>query len=155
MTDFTPGPYDIAVDAQRARRGSNLRFLVAILGAATAVAWVATTSFDQQIYFHTVSELDGHRAEIGTTEFRVKGNVVAGSHRLREGTLDEHLFTLVEGGQTLEVFYRGALPDTFSDDAEVVALGRLRPEGDFVAEEVVAKCPSRYEEQPPTASASR
>jgi cytochrome c-type biogenesis protein CcmE len=39
------------------------------------------------------------------------------------------------------------VPDTFLDDAEVVVTGRLTPEG-FMATEMTAKCPSKYEEKP-------
>lgn len=150
-----PDPVSPAEHAAAARRASNIRFLVAAIVSASAIAWVATTSFDSQVYFLTVSELETRGDDVEGEEFRIKGNVVRDSHRIREGTLDEHLFTLVDAGKTLEVYYRGALPDTFSNDAEVVALGRLNEAGTFEAVEVVAKCPSRYESVPPTAAAAR
>jgi cytochrome c-type biogenesis protein CcmE len=40
--------------------------------------------------------------------------------------------------------YTGIVPDTFKDGSEVVLTGRLSAEG-FHAEEVMAKCPSKYE----------
>jgi cytochrome c-type biogenesis protein CcmE len=40
--------------------------------------------------------------------------------------------------------YTGIVPDTFKDGSEVVLTGRLSADG-FHAEEVMAKCPSKYE----------
>jgi cytochrome c-type biogenesis protein CcmE len=153
MTDPATSLEPAEAALHRQQRASSLRFLLGAAAAAIAIAWVATTSFDEQIYFVTVDEYVTRAGELANEEFRVKGNVVPGSYRLRQGTLDEHLFTLTSGGQTLDVFYRGAIPDTFSDEAEVVALGHIRGDA-FVAEEVVAKCPSRYDEQVPTATAA-
>lgn len=132
---------------------SNVRFLIGALAAVAILVTVAVTSFSSEVYFLTVSEAAASTSDLADTEFRIKGNVVRDSYRLAEGTLDTHLFTLVEGGHEIDVLYRGALPDTFADDAEVVALGQLEDEHRFVAVEVVAKCPSRYEGGPPTGGA--
>jgi len=137
----------------QSRTQSHVRFVVAVVLAAAALVYIAFTSFQAEVYFFTVAEARAQSEAIGDQEFRVKGDVVAGSHYMRDGTLDRHRFELVSDGATLEVYFTGALPDTFSDDAEVVALGRLVSESRFEAVEVVAKCPSRYEETVPTASA--
>lgn len=126
-------------------------FVLGMLAAAAVVAWIAISSFDQQIYYYTVAEAAPQVEEIGNRQFRLKGNVRPGSHLVREGTLDDHRFTLVEGTSSLDVVYMGPMPDTFSDDAEVVALGRFNDNGVFVATEITAKCPSRYEGNAPTA----
>lgn len=126
-------------------------FVVGMLVAAGLVAWLAISSFDQQIYYYTVAEASPQIDDLGRRQFRLKGNVRPGSHMVRQGTLDDHRFTLVEGTSALEVVYNGPMPDTFSDDAEVVALGRLNDDGVFEATEITAKCPSRYEGNAPTA----
>ena len=46
----------------------------------------------------------------------------------------------------LWVDYRGALPDTFREGAEVIVEGRLQPTG-FNATSVITKCPSKYEKE--------
>lgn len=131
----------------------NVGFLVGALVIATGLVVLTMTSFDDQIYYYTVAEADAQRAEIGSHEFRIKGNVVVGSLMARDGVLNEHAFALEAEGAHATVHYTGPLPDTFADEAEVIALGRFREDGVFVATEVVAKCPSRYEEQAPTARA--
>ena len=129
---------------------SNLSFVVAMVVAAAAVIGVAFTSFDSQVYFYTVAEAQAKAPEIGDDEFRIKGNVVRGSHFLKKGSLDIHHFQLVDADKVVEVVFEGPLPDTFTDEAEVVALGHMAAPNLFVAEEVVAKCPSRYDAKAPT-----
>ena len=53
-------------------------------------------------------------------------------------------------GKDLSVSYIGndPLPDTFKDGAQALVEGRLMPEGGFVAEQVQAKCASKYEASP-------
>jgi cytochrome c-type biogenesis protein CcmE len=146
---MNPLDNELAAHGATQRRG-NVRFLVAAVVAACSIAWVVVTSFDQEVYFYTVAEVAERNEEIGTREFRIKGNVVPDSYRVGESSLNEHRFALEADGHVIEVAYTGVLPDTFAPDAEVIALGRLDSAGGFEAIEVVAKCPSRYEEQAPT-----
>jgi cytochrome c-type biogenesis protein CcmE len=67
-------------------------------------------------------------------------------------------FVLEEQGKTLSVSYIGSdpLPDTFKDGAQTLVEGRLSPDGShFVAEQVQAKCASKYEAVPTTPSGTQ
>ena len=57
---------------------------------------------------------------------------------------------LKEEGKSLPVSYVGAdpLPDTFKDGAQALVEGHAMPDGRFVAEQVQAKCASKYEVAP-------
>lgn len=141
-----------AADGERPGRASRgWVFVLVMLAAAGALAWVAVTSFDQRVYYYTVSEAAPLVDDLHGQQLRLKGNVLPGSHLVNETELDDHRFVLFDGTDELQVAYRGPLPDTFQDEAEVVALGRINEEGVFVAEEITAKCPSRYEGEAPTA----
>jgi len=48
-------------------------------------------------------------------------------------------------GESMPVMFTGIVPDTFEDDAEVIVTGRLAANGTFEGQELVAKCPSKYE----------
>jgi cytochrome c-type biogenesis protein CcmE len=50
----------------------------------------------------------------------------------------------------LSVVYTGTdpLPDTFKDNAQALADGRLSPDGTFEASKIQAKCASKYEAKP-------
>ena len=56
-----------------------------------------------------------------------------------------HRFTVEGEAQRIPVSYEGPLPDVFKEGGEVVATGRFNAGGLFVASEVTAKCPSKYE----------
>jgi cytochrome c-type biogenesis protein CcmE len=60
----------------------------------------------------------------------------------------EYRFQVESNGQTVMATYKGVVPDTFKNDAEVVLKGTLSAEGFTVAPNgVMAKCPSKYEPQ--------
>lgn len=60
----------------------------------------------------------------------------------------EYRFHVESNGHTVVATYKGVVPDTFKNDAEVVLKGTLSPEGFVVAPNgVMAKCPSKYEPQ--------
>ena len=67
----------------------------------------------------------------------------------------EYRFNVESNGQVIAATYKGVVPDTFKNDAEVVLKGTLSPEGFSVAPNgVMAKCPSKYEPQSVTGSKS-
>ena len=71
------------------------------------------------------------------------GQVLCGMHHvpLRSATVYG-----LEPGNIVEVTYKGIVPDTFKDEAEVVLKGKLSPDGFHVDPNgVMAKCPSKYE----------
>jgi cytochrome c-type biogenesis protein CcmE len=61
------------------------------------------------------------------------------------------VFTLYLEGDRLPVVYTGTepLPDTLVDDAEAVVTGRFTRKKVFQAQQVQAKCASKYEALPP------
>jgi cytochrome c-type biogenesis protein CcmE len=66
----------------------------------------------------------------------------------RKPNSHEYRFQVESNGQVVTATYKGVVPDTFKNDAEVVLKGTLSPEGFTVAPNgVMAKCPSKYEPQ--------
>ena len=69
-------------------------------------------------------------------------------HVRRNKSSLEYRFNVESNGQIVQATYKGVVPDTFKDDAEVVLKGTLTAEGFTVAPNgVMAKCPSKYEPQ--------
>jgi cytochrome c-type biogenesis protein CcmE len=58
---------------------------------------------------------------------------------------------------SLRVVYKGAEPppDTFKDDAQALAIGVYKQDGVFYANELQAKCASKYGTQPSGAPAAQ
>jgi len=139
---------------------SNGRFMVGLVGVAAVVTYLIWTGVSEtMVYYLTPVELmqrveaDPSFAEVGV---KVSGKVVPGSYRRVEGEL-LHVFTvrdLVDESVTFEAHYRDALPDTFTDEVEVVMEGRLNAEGVFEATTLLTKCGSRYEAAPEDAAGS-
>ena len=95
------------------------------------------------VYYYTVGEFRD-LAPRETGGFRINGKVEAGSIERRSAGLDVR-FVMTDGEATLPVEYHGVVPDTFVDGADVVVEGGLREDGTFVATNLLAKCPSKYE----------
>lgn len=116
-----------------------------ILVSLSALAFMGAK--ESKTYYHTISELSTLNASEAHERIRVGGDVAAGSIQHMQGRVD---FILKEDGKTLPVSYVGSdpLPDTFKDGAQALVEGHTMPDGRFVAEEVQAKCASKYETAP-------
>lgn len=133
---------------------------IATLTVSAALVWFiqAETGGDGTFrYYATVGDYLGSSTESPTSKrgSRIHGFVLEGSIQpdLSAGHVD---FKIRDGSRSgaLLVRYLGIdTPDLFNDGAEVVVEGRFE-EGRFLADRVMAKCPSKYEaEQEPGTSA--
>lgn len=68
-----------------------------------------------------------------------------------EGGLAAALHTAVEDAtrQRLQVVYYGVKPDLLRHEAQAIMTGKLAEDGTFYADELLLKCPTRYEEAIP------
>jgi len=98
-------------------------------------------------YYMTVAEFLEASGEI-RSGLRVNGKVVHGTIE-RHNTGEDVAFSMTDGLATLAVYYRGIIPDTFVDGADVVVEGQLQSDGVFAAHTLLAKCPSKYESADP------
>jgi cytochrome c-type biogenesis protein CcmE len=119
---------------------------VTVLVAAFAGLLYSTLSDGTQ-YFKDVDEVMANRAQWETKSLRLHGYVVPNSILTNPNTM-EYRFKVQSNGKIIDASYKGIVPDTFKDEAEVVLSGKLTPTG-FVTEKngVTAKCPSKYVEQ--------
>ena len=127
-----------------ARRTS--RFLILGLGVAGAMIFLIVVGMrgpNGLVYYRTVAEFREKGPPPGG-HWRVNGTVETGS--IDRGVTGEQVrFTITDGKATMPVDYRGIIPDTFVDGADVVIEGALRTDGTFEATTLLAKCPSKYE----------
>ena len=123
--------------------GKSVRILlsVGIIAAALGGLFYTTLSSDAQYYKH-VDEVTANPSAWYGKRMQVHGFVVEQSILQRPNTLD-YKFKMQNNGQVIDVAFTGVKPDTFKDGAEVVVTGRLAADG-FHANEVTAKCPSKY-----------
>ncbi len=130
------------------------RFMVGLVGVAAVVSYLIWTGVSEtMVYYLTPVELM-ERVEVDPTfhdvGVKVSGLVIPGTYNRVEGELLHtfHVRDLADESVTFPVEYRDALPDTFTDEAEVVLEGRLRSDGVFEATTLLTKCGSRYEAAP-------
>ena len=122
----------------RQKRATIIVGLLAAVGVATALVLNAFNS--NLVFFYSPSQVANHEAPEGRP-FRVGGMVTVGSVR-RDGV--DVQFTVTDLAKSMQVHYRGPLPDLFKEGKGVVAQGKLGPDGVFTAQEVLAKHDENY-----------
>lgn len=128
----------------------NIRVKFAIGSAVIIITlcWLGFLGYSQsKTYYHTIAELDSLHGNAAHQRMRIGGNVKTGSIQKLPGRTD---FVLEEQGRTLIVSYAGRdpLPDTFKDGAQALVEGHEMPDGRFVADQIQAKCASKYQAEP-------
>ena len=144
---------------------------VFILGAVVFLIWTATTASAQ--YFLTIDELNAKGTSIVDKSVRVSGAVIGDSIQYdapnltltfdvahvpadeailqEDGGLAEALHRAVidPSRARMKVVYVGPKPDLLRNEAEAIMTGHLGADGVFHADELLLKCPTRYEEAVP------
>lgn len=150
------------------------KFLVGGLLILAAVVYliISSTTAGAQ-YFFTIDELFAKGAEAYGTPARVTGAVIGETINYDPENL-VLTFTVAhmpadkeildeEGGlalalnqavsdptrQRMQVVYEGVKPDLLQNEAQAIMTGKLGEDGIFVADELLLKCPTKYEEAVP------
>ena len=113
--------------------------LVALIGAALLAAWALR---NQASYFYVPSDMVANPPAPGQA-VRLGGMVETGSLKTQsDGVTVE--FVVGDGEAKVPVTYSGIVPDLFVEGSGVVAEGSLRPDGTFVATNLLAKHDENY-----------
>ncbi|MGX7704138.1 cytochrome c maturation protein CcmE [Methylobacterium sp. Gmos1] len=117
--------------------------LILVCGAVLAVALglVLSAMRDTIVFFRSPTEVAGQKVAPGT-RFRLGGLVESGS--LKREADGKVAFAVTDTGSTVQVRYRGLLPDLFREGQGVVTEGVLEPDGIFRADTVLAKHDETY-----------
>ena len=116
---------------------------------ATVVGVMLYTTLGESMqYYKYVDEVTAAPQTWQGKKLQVHGYVVTESIKRKPDAL-EYQFDVQRNGQVMRAYYNGLAPDSFfQPGAEVVLTGQLT-DGGFVATEMTAKCPSKYEEKAP------
>jgi cytochrome c-type biogenesis protein CcmE len=110
-----------ALPAPRRKRNKRLWVVFGLLAAAFVFLLVEGLGSSLN-YFDTVDQAIAHRATLGTTTFRLEGDVVPGSiHSTRVGTD----FSISDGARSLQVANTGSPPQLFQSNIPVVVVGHF------------------------------
>ena len=133
---------------KRSRR--KVLVLGIVFGVATASVLGLTAFEENLLYFYSPTQVksgDAPKAHI----FRVGGLVVDGSVMRAPDSLMVQ-FDVTDNEESMTVQYTGILPDLFREGQGIVAMGSFSSNGDFVADEVLAKHDEKY--MPPEVAAA-
>jgi cytochrome c-type biogenesis protein CcmE len=111
-----------------------------MLGLGVATVLALTAFRDNLVFFYSPSDVAANHIAPGRT-FRLGGMVETGSVRHQGDTTQ---FVVTDTAQTIGVTYTGQLPDLFREGQGVVTEGTLKPDGIFLAREVLAKHDEKY-----------
>jgi len=95
-------------------------------------------------YYVTVQELSESGDKLIGDRLRMGGVVLEGSITTDVKKLDVN-FKIHQDEHVIDVFYNGITPDMFRDGSDVILEGSFTEDGVFVADLLMAKCPSKYE----------
>jgi cytochrome c-type biogenesis protein CcmE len=155
----------------------RLKFILGGVMILAAVVYLIVSSTQASAqYFLTVDEVRAKQEDVAGRELRVSGAIVGESIQYdpqtltlkftvahvpgdnaqieREGGLAEVLHQAVTDPNRarMDVVYIGVKPDLMRNEAQAIMTGKLGPDGVFYADELLLKCPTKYEEAVPQQS---
>ncbi|HEU5351057.1 MAG TPA: cytochrome c maturation protein CcmE [Terracidiphilus sp.] len=143
---------------------NSLRIGIVAAIIVGTIGWLAYTGYgSSKSYFVTVAELSNMGNKAYHSQLRVEGFVQPGSIQ-QDGPHVTFLLNEYEShspkapsGRLLKVVYKGSEPppDTFKDDAQAIAMGTYGRDGVFHADELQAKCASKYAPAKPNAAPAK
>ena len=113
---------------------------LAVLGVAATL--VLTALNDNIVFFYSPTQVAEKKPTL-ERHFRMGGLVEAGSVK-KSADGQVIFFKVTDLARTLDVTYRGQLPDLFREGQGVIAEGTLGADGVFIAREVLAKHDENY-----------
>lgn len=121
------------------------RFIFILVGIAlfsTAVGLVLYALQNNVSLYFTPTQVYNQEAPQGRN-FRIGGLVVEKSIKRQKDGLTV-IFDVTDTAKTIQVTYKGILPDLFKEGKGVVVHGKLQADNTFVADEVLAKHDENY-----------
>lgn len=157
----------------------RIKFILGGLIILVAVIYLIASSTQASAeYFMTVGELKARATNLLGKNLRVSGAVIGDTIQYDPQTLSlsfdiAHVIgdnkeiedqgglaavlheAVIDNSRTrIKVIYVGPKPDLLRDEAQAIMTGHLGNDGVFYADELLLKCPTRYEEAIPEQAAN-
>ncbi len=169
--------FESSAKSENIRQPGQWRFILGGILIAFAILYLIITSTKANAqYFLTIDELLEQQDTMVNQAVRISGAVFGESIQVNPDTLEIRFRmanipgdlktidqlggittvlheAVTEGSvSTLDIVYTGVKPDLLKNEAQAIVTGTLGEDGVFHADELLLKCPSRYEEALPTQS---
>ncbi len=153
---------------------NRMKFVLGgLLIVAAVIYLIASSTQANAQYFLTVEEVVTKGSEVMGRDLRVSGAVIGDTIEYDPETLTlKFVVAHVPGDNTdidaegglaaalraavadpnrarIQVVYNGPVPDLLKNEAQAIMTGRLGEDGVFYADELLLKCPTKYEEAVP------
>jgi cytochrome c-type biogenesis protein CcmE len=153
---------------------NRIKFVVGgLLIVAAVIYFIVSSTITNAQYFMTVDELAAKGDSVKGRNIRISGAVIGDSIEYDPQTLNLtfsiahvpgdnreieaagglalvlHQAVMDHGGKRLTVVYNGVMPDLLRNEAQAIITGKLGNDGVFYAEELLLKCPTKYEDAIP------
>jgi cytochrome c-type biogenesis protein CcmE len=158
----------------QASSGNRVKFIIGgLLIVAAVIYLIASSTQASAQYFLTIGEVTSKGSEVMGRDLRLSGAVVGDTIQYDAQTLTLtftvadipgdnnvieaqgglaavlHEATIDPNRKRIEVVYNGVKPDLLRNEAQAIMTGRLGQDGKFYADELLLKCPTKYEEAVP------
>ena len=156
------------------RSGGRTKFIIGgLLVVAAIIFLIVTTLQNTAQYFYTVEEIRAKGASVVGQNLRASGAVLGDTIEFDPNTLtisfmmanvsndmDDveaagglaavlHNAVMDPSAARIKVVYVGPKPDLLKNEAQAIVTGKVGQDGVFYADELLLKCPTRYEESQP------
>ena len=167
-----------SVQAARPAANNRIKFFVGGLLIVAAVVFLIVSSTQSAAqYFLTVRELQEKGSAVAGRELRISGAVIGDTIEYDPQTLTLsftiahtpgdnkevealgglamvlHAAVMDPTAPRLQVVYQGVKPDLLRNEAQAIMTGKMGEDGKFYANELLLKCPTKYEEAVPDQAA--
>jgi len=160
----------------QANSSNRMKFIIGGLLIVAAIIYLIVSSTQASAqYFLTVDEVNAKGTEVYDRDLRISGAVIGDTIEYdpqtltlkftvahipgdnaeieAQGGLAMVLHDAVENpGSQLQVVHNGPMPDLLQNEAQAIMTGKLGEDGVFYADELLLKCPTKYEEAVPDQS---
>jgi cytochrome c-type biogenesis protein CcmE len=156
-------------------KGGRVKFIIGgLLILAAVVYLIVSSTMASAEYFMTVDELRAKGQSAVGQNLRISGAVIGSSVQYDPQTLNltfqvaqvpgDNATVAAQGGLAavlhiavtdptrahLSVVYHGPKPDLLRDEAQAIMTGHLGDDGVFHADELLLKCPTKYQQAVPS-----
>lgn len=154
--------------------GGRAKFFIGGLLIVAAVVYLIVSSLQSSSqYFLTIKELQSKGSTLVGRDVRISGAVIGNSIQYDANSLTLR-FTVANtpgdnkeidrlGGlavvlhqavsdpkaERLQIVYKGVKPDLLRNEAQAIMTGKMGEDGAFYAEELLLKCPTKYQDAVP------
>jgi cytochrome c-type biogenesis protein CcmE len=136
------------VEAHRSNK--QIKFIVGAAVVLGLIAYLIVSAISSSgAYYREVGEVLAEQAALTGKNLRVSGNIVTDSIRYDAATLDLsfRISDPKDAGKQIAIHFHGVKPDQMErEGSSAIIEGKMGADGVIEANNLLLKCPSRYEE---------